>query len=664
MITRVGKKKYRVFGLDIETHNDNESILENTSAMWLGALFDETAKEGDEGIYFDSIDKMIDRMVELSHEPRKHGKSRVPKNILIYIYNLSFEWSFLLPRLLDRGVVYESTINGEHEQAFNSVTTKSCSSVWQVELRFSRKGGSVLLRDLSKIFGGGLSNVAKSFGLETQKGEIDYRMNRRRKPEEAKLIDDYVEKHPELLDKGSQQTHDFVCDELGIDRKPDFHYIPTEEEKSYLFKDVRIIVEVLMEMLRREDKVFFNVVSSASYACKNMIKQGYPKSSKPYSSFRKEYPELGKEESEFLRHSVAGGITYAPKAWQFKTIEKKILHIDMHQAHPTSAYANYFPYGKGEYYQGEPKQNKICCCHIRVSYIDVRIHSVIQLINFDFADGYELWVWDIEIPTMKRCYFGLEIEYIDGYAYDFKPLPWRKFYSNNYNKRLKAKRDKDAFLVQLYKLLNNSSYGKLLEKPHNTIIKNIIDEFGIINSEVIEKKEDFEKINAKYTYLPVGSLIPAYTRVRLIETALLFGWENICYFDTDSIFVVMNEETMEIWNSKVNQKDFLGGWGLEEICDRAQFTAPKRYKTEVDGKASIKAGGINFIAYIKQKASEKGIDEREYSIPFDEINIVSSKWDVQRAYRCVGGTLIRFQHKEMKVAPKYLETYQKNTLES
>lgn len=663
MITRIGRKKFRVFGFDIETHNDNESIIENTSSMWLGAIFDETAKEDDESIYLRNMDEVIDKLIELSHEPRKHGKTRVPKNIVVYIYNLSFEWSFLLPRLLERGVVYESTINGEHEMAFNSITTKSCSSVWQVELRFSPKGGTVYLRDLSKIFAGGLSTVAKSFGLETQKGEIDYRMNRRRSPEEAKLIDEYVEKHPEVLDQGSQETHDRVCDELRIPKRSSYRYEPTKEEKSYLFKDVRIIVEVLQEMIRREDKVFFQVVSSASYACKNMIKQGYPRSSKPYADFRKEYPELDKEESEFLRHSVAGGITYAPRGWQFRTIEQKILHIDMHQAHPTSAYANYFPYGKGRYYQGEPKPDKICCCHIRVSYSGVRIHSIIQLINLDFISDKELWVWDVEIPTMRRCYLDLEIEFIDGYAYEYKPLPWRKFYSNNYNKRLKAKREGDLFLVQLYKLLNNASYGKLLEKPHNTIIKNIIDEFGIINSEVIDKKEEFEKINSKYTYLPVGSLIPAYTRIRLVETALMFGWENIAYFDTDSIFVVINKDTMDIWENKVNQKDFLGGWGLEEICDRAQFTAPKRYKTEVKGKASVKAGGINFTAYIKQKASEKGIDPSEYAVSFDEMDIVSSKWDVQRAYRCVGGTLIRFQHKEMKVAKKYLETYINNSLD-
>ena len=61
---------------------------------------------------------------------------------------------------------------------FNSISTKSVSSVWQVQLKFSKKSGIVVFRDLAKIFGGGLGAVAKAFKLPTQKGEIDYRLNR------------------------------------------------------------------------------------------------------------------------------------------------------------------------------------------------------------------------------------------------------------------------------------------------------------------------------------------------------------------------------------------------------------------------------------------------------------------------------------------------------
>ena len=49
-----------------------------------------------------------------------------------------------------------------------------------------------------------------------------------------------------------------------------------------------------------------------------------------------------------------------------------------------------------------------------------------------------------------------------------------------------------------------------------------------------------------------------------------------------------------------------------------------------------------------------------YDLPYDEINIVSSSWKVQRAYRVKGGTIIEFQDKEMNIQDKYIEIANKN----
>ena len=362
-----------------------------------------------------------------------------------------------------------------------------------------------------------------------------------------------------------------------------------------------------------------------------------------------------------MRQGVEGGITCAPAQWQYKVIDKTICHIDAHQMHPSSAYLNLFPYGEGEYFTGEPPLGRICACRIRISYDDVRLHSIIKLIGLDAIEDFELVVWDFEIPTMKKCYVNLKIEYIEGYAYKMRRLPFRRYYAENYNKRLEAKRNKDDFNILYYKLLNNSSYGKLLENPHNVTLINYINDFGIIDS-MQEPKEEIE-INARFTYIPVGSCIPAYSRVALIELALKFGWKKILYFDTDSIFFLWDKKTAAVW-AQVNQEDFLGGWGLEEFIDKAQFTAPKRYKTLTNGKLSVKAGGINFKDWLIKNGymtEDEGQERPDISIvPFEEINIISSKWNVQRAYRVKGGTLIEFQEKEIQVPKKYTEIYERN----
>ena len=640
MQVRINRKKYNVFAFDIETHNDEESIKNKTTSMWLGCLIDDNSKIDDESSYLYTMEEVLDRLEDLSNPKRRHGEKKKPcKNVCVYVYNLSFEWSFLLPVLLQKGFTYKEAIEDGDEYCFNTISTHSVSSVWNINLKFSAQSGNIIFRDLAKIYGGGLGKVAKAFNLPTQKGSIDYRLNR-------------------------------------LHRPPRY---ATEEEKHYCFKDTRIIVDILLEMIKREDKFFFSSMSMASYSMKMMIKEGFPRSTKPMAEYRKLYPLLSQEESAFLRNAVSGGITYAPERWQFKDIKQRIIHIDAHSMHPSSAYLHKFAYGYGEYKLGKPNNyaDYSNCCHVKVSFAGVKLHSVIKLIGFLYVDDFELTLWDFEIETMKKCYENLEIEYIDYYRYKKKPLAWRKYYARCYYARLDAKERGDAFNVLYYKLLMNSSYGKSLENAHCEVFENIIDDEGIITSATHTKLKpsymsdeewQLKSINAKYTYLPYGSQIPAYSRCALIDLALKIGYEKVVYFDTDSIFFIEDEESVVNMNKYMPTQNFLGGWAVEEIIDRAMFTAPKRYKAEVNGKTYVKAGGINFTEYIQQRAKEQGLTEldeieeytNKYHFAFEEINIVSSQWKVQRAFRVRGGTIIEFQDKEMSVPKKYKEIFDNN----
>lgn len=613
MIVRSGHRKYSVYAFDVESHNDTISVAMRQTSVWLYSLINEDSEPNDPDNFGTSMHAFLERIHYLAQ-----WRSKKKRNILIYDFNLSFEWSFLLPVLLAHGFTFKEKIEDDDEMVFNSITTKTASSVWLVNLKFHKKDGMIAIRDLGKIFSGSLRSMAESFGLETQKGDMDYTLDRRRK--DGHLIE----------------------------------WTPTPEEISYNFKDTRILIDILLAMQKRDDKDFWNSVSAASYSMRKMMKVGYPKCYRVMRKYRSQnqYPNLEKDETEFLRKTAEGGICYAAADYQFKDINERINHIDAHSMHPSSAYLNFFPYGKGEHYEGEWNGSfRICACHIRISYDYVRLYENIKLIGTPVATDYEIWVWSFEIPTMKKCYGNLKIEYVDGYAYHARKLPWRMYYYDKYRLRAIAKANHDAFGKAYNKLLINASYGKMLENPHNITFQNIVDEDGIINS--LELPREKVSLEGKYTYVPVGSTIPAYSRVRLIETALRIGWKNVCYFDTDSIFFIDNEETRKALKS-INFKDELGGWSMEEPIKRAQFACPKRYKLELEttddngnNLVDVKMAGVNF----KQEA------------PTFETNIVSGDFSIQRAERVRGGTIIVFQGKHIDVQPKYVPLYEANMVQ-
>lgn len=620
MKRRIGKSWFSVWAFDIETHADPVSVREGKTGVWLYSFINDKSQIGDEGNYGRTMEEFIAKLEELTSPKKRnhHGKENDPKNLLIFIWNLSFEWSFLLPKLMEVGFSYSDDFKGK-AFVFNSISTKTCSSVWEARVKFGEENGTVVFRDLAKVFPGSLRNVAKSFGLETQKGDIDYQKDR---------------------------------------RAPD--YVPTKEEKEYNFKDTRIIIEILLEMEKRNDADFWQSISAASYTMRKAMKFSYPRSFNPLKEYRRKYPVLEKEESDFISHSVAGGLTYCPENWQFKEVDGLIGHIDFHQSHPSrmaSMHGERFPCGFGTYGLGKPEcsHREMACCHVYFSYTGVKLHSIIGLIGLSTAERKELWLWDFEIECAKLCYENLEIEYIDYYKYQWSYLPWRGYCQENYAKRLIAKKKGDLFDVFYYKLLNNSLYGKTLENGHNIVYENFVDEDGRIDSH--ERPTDEIKMGGRYTYKPVGSAIPAYSRVALIRAGLKLGWRNVLYMDTDSLFFILNPETKRNLK-KLEISSAMGAFGWEDVDEngrsiltRSQFTAPKRYKLGYkDGDFDVKMAGVS--------DPKVGIDGYHFS--YNEINLIDGIYSSHSRKRAEGGTLIVDVPKKLQVQEKYRANYLKN----
>ena len=181
MKAKIGKEAYSVYCYDIESHNDEGSIARGETGVWLSCLIDETSTVDDPGTFLPDVPSLLARLERMT-APRKgpRGGKRKPVNVCVFVWNLAHEWKFILPELLNEGFSFRHDMDesGEEGRFFESVSTKTCSSVWRADLRFGKRYARIVLRHLMKMFSGSFWAVAKSFGLETQKGEIDYRKDR------------------------------------------------------------------------------------------------------------------------------------------------------------------------------------------------------------------------------------------------------------------------------------------------------------------------------------------------------------------------------------------------------------------------------------------------------------------------------------------------------
>ena len=93
MEQKIGRKRFKVFAFDVESHNDEESIMKKETSIWLSSFIDETNKPEEERNYFYTIESWLDKLDELTTEKWK-GKHRQIKNFIISLLNiLSFSQS-------------------------------------------------------------------------------------------------------------------------------------------------------------------------------------------------------------------------------------------------------------------------------------------------------------------------------------------------------------------------------------------------------------------------------------------------------------------------------------------------------------------------------------------------------------------------------------------
>lgn len=251
---------------------------------------------------------------------------------------------------------------------------------------------------------------------------------------------------------------------------------------------------------------------------------------------------------------------------------------------------------------------------IRIN-LNGKINGLIYL-QSNYENPEPEWIWGIELVVAMPYLVKLECYEIKRYSEGFI---FTEFILSLYEERKKAKLEKNDSFAFFLKLIMNSAYGKFgQQKFSNTEIihGNQFNEY-LVDKKLSEKNvADSDYIQGLKNVLPftepiegapyflithhpdddlnfiggcvrISSYIAACARVRLIQGFIDVGFENVYYFDTDSIFT-----SKKMSNNMIGED--LGRWSIEhdEIVE-AYFINSKVYAFKMkNGEISLKCKGI------------------------------------------------------------------------
>ena len=218
-------------------------------------------------------------------------------------------------------------------------------------------------------------------------------------------------------------------------------------------------------------------------------------------------------------------------------------------------------------------------------------------------NGNKKWHWGNEIKTALSL--GCQILKIYRIRRYEGNAIFKEYIEDIYEMRLKAKKENNTCLVDFFKLLMNSLYGKLGQKLN--LQKNIVSIAEL--SEIVmyynqDKVKNIKLLNdfcieyeyedMKEFFNQIGSLvrfsgfITAQARCILLSpfSNKIIDETNLFYTDTDSIFI--NKKLPDEYVSNT----ILGKFKLEYEINKAYFLAPKMYIYETEKGVQMKMKGI------------------------------------------------------------------------
>lgn len=471
-------------------------------------------------------------------------------NSTCYFHNLKFDGQFILSYILTTlKMEYKDKLE---DNTYNTLINDS-GVFYKIECCFKKQKNpdKVVFLDSYKKLPFKVKDIAKAFGLEETKGEIDHNQDR---------------------PKG---------------------YIPDQNEYSYVTNDCIIVAKALEKQFGL-GLTKMTMSSDGLNYCKNLI-------SKP--TWDEYFPVLSIAIDDEIRKSYKGGVVQVNPNIQGKEVYNG-HSFDKNSMYPW-AMLKPMPCGVPLFFNGEYKYDAdyplyIQCidCEFRVKdgYLPtIQIKNNMSYVENQYitesAEKTRLYLTNVDLQLFFDHYDVYDYRFINGWKFKKVDGIFEPYVKKWYDLKAVSK----GANRQIAKLMLNAFYGKTASRTHIRSKIPYLDENGVVRYKLTPEEEK------EPVYTAVASFITSYGRDSVIRSAQAFGGtakdSHFCYMDTDSVHVVGIsvedcEKIIEVDNKK------LGAWKHEYSFTRAKYLRQKCYIEETE----YTEGELTYKDYVKKCA--------------------------------------------------------------
>ena len=481
-------------------------------------------------------------------------------NCQIYFHNLGFDGAFLLDYLLNNGWTWVEDSQSTDYKTFTCLIS-DMNQMYSIVLYFN-KYRKVAIYDSLKVIPLSIKQMAKAYGLDEGKGELDY------------------------------ETYRAPGHEL------------TEAEKDYIRRDVQIAAKAMKGHID-EGLTKMTAGSNALYM--------YKKSLGGDRAFRHVYPEIGEEEDAFMRKAYKGGFAYVNPLYAGKIVGEGIV-FDVNSLYPSVMHDCLLPIGAPEWFDGKPEPTErkplwIACLECRFEVKQDHIPTIQLKGNMRFGQteyirksgvSVMMTVTNVDWELINMQYNVRNIRWLGGFRFAASEWQFKEYVDHWTDEKVRATIEGNAGKRQIAKLMLNSLYGKFATRlTVESRYPEMVD--GVL------RYTDLEPTTRKPVYLPVGIFVTAHARFKTITSAQSV-YDRFLYADTDSLHLLGTDvpECLDVDPVR------LGAWKHESTFTRAKFLRPKCYTEEIDGKLSTHVAGMPYNVH-----SQVTLDNLNYGAVYD-----------------------------------------------